>query len=141
MQLSILSVVYATLAATPGGSYWWVHPIAAPCDCSPDLEVLGLLRGQLARCGPAQLTAPACHCPVCEQKGEIIRAVELIVALGIGAVLGHLVTRVQAARDLSTGRSGDGGSGIEPISTPLQLTYVPPRWVPPVGSGARRILR
>ena len=82
---------------TSGGSACYCHFDSSPLDEG----LLAILRGQLDRCGPEQLTCPvAAPCPPCEQPVG-----GFAVAAGCGALLGVTLTLLLQVLLLARGRA------------------------------------
>ena len=116
------------------------------CDCTPSSEgevVLDLLRSQLERCGPEQLTIPA-------EKLRLVEAAAAeatLVASAVGAELQFsrylLLITLGGSALASTwfvSRRPSGplalAAGVAGASLALENG---PRWTPPAGNRARRL--
>ena len=119
---------------------------ACVCDCSPSSEgeaVLDLLRSQLDRCGPEQLTIPA----------EKLRKVEAAAAEATSEA-SAVAVELRFSRNLLLSTLGGAALAVTWFvsrrpSGPLALTAGVagaslalengPRWSPPAGNRARRL--
>ena len=106
----------------------WLGGGTRSCECScrfeasPDEALVGLLKGQLDRCGPEHLHGQPAVAPACPPVGHTF--LELLLVLVIGVVLGVLLrelfvalcrrSAVPASAELNGGGADGEGLGEPP---------------------------